>query len=83
MRIEDYAFETVVTADRGKYLKYTNEELDENKVGRPIRIIFSKPCVIPDFTEESIIGSISDFTKNADTDVVKKPTKKKTTKKSK
>ena len=83
MRIDEYAFEVVVTADRGKYLKYVDETLSENKVGKPIRIIFSKPCTIPEFTEESIISSVPDSTKNVDTEVVEKPTKKRTTRKSK
>ena len=51
MTIDTFKNETVVTAERGKYLKFADEEINEEKIGRPERIIFSNTSIIPEFVE--------------------------------
>lgn len=74
MRIDKYTFETVVTADKGKYLKFN--DIGENITGKPTRIIFSTQGIVPEFTEEVISKEIKDI----DAKPIKKKSKKKSSK---
>lgn len=51
MRKDEFNFDVIVTAERGNYLKYKDEDLTVEKVGKPVRIIFSKKGNIPEFEE--------------------------------
>ena len=71
MRIDKYTFETVVTADKGSYLRF--KDISEDVIGKPTRIIFSTQGIVPEFVEEVISKEIKDIDAN--------PTKKKSKKK--
>lgn len=51
MRIDKFDFETIVTAERGMFLKYKDETMTVEKVGKPERIIFSNKGIIPELEE--------------------------------
>lgn len=54
MEISKFKNETVITADKNKYLKLKENEESENIIGRPVRIILSNSKEIPEFEEENI-----------------------------
>ena len=51
MRIDEFDFEKIITAERGMFLKPINEPDNELKFGKPERIIFSKRGPVPEFRE--------------------------------
>lgn len=51
MRIERFSKNIVVTAERGMYLSFVDEDLSADKVGMPERIIFSNLGKVPEFKE--------------------------------
>lgn len=80
MHISEFKEETIVTAERGMYLKYKNEELTVDKVGKPERIIFSKKAIIPEF-EELPLDFEDTIEKVEEEQVVEEDTTEKSTKK--
>lgn len=52
MYIDRYKNETIITAERGKFLKLKENEESVNLIGKPERIIFSNTAEIPEFEEE-------------------------------
>lgn len=55
MEISKFKNQTVITAERGKYLKLKGNEESENIIGKPIRIIFDNSKEIPELEESDII----------------------------
>ena len=80
MTIDKFKYETIVTAERGKYLKLVDEEINEEKIGKPERIIFSNSSVIPEFVEVPLEETKSVEVKDVKETKVKKTTKKKSSK---
>ena len=56
MKISNFKTDTIVTADRGKYLipKNLPEDISLEDMGKPIRIIFDNTGVIPEFEEREV-----------------------------
>jgi len=82
MRVDEFKFEVIVTADRGYYLKYKDADLLPEKVGKPIRMIFSKTGIIPEMEEVALIETpevqeVNDNKKVEDKPVEKKVAEKK------
>ena len=50
-----YNQDTIVTAERGKYLKLKGVENSEELIGKPERIIFANNGIIPEMEEEDLI----------------------------
>lgn len=55
MYIDKYKNETIVTSERGKFLKLKEVENSEELLGKPERIIFSNKGNIPEFEELDLI----------------------------
>lgn len=51
MNIDKFKNNTIVTADKGKYLKIKGSKA---KIGRPVRIIYDNSGEIPEFEEVDI-----------------------------
>ena len=76
MRVDEFNNETIITAERGMFLKLVDEPDEENKFGKPERIIFSKKGNIPEFKEVPLnVETVVEEVKKE-----KKATKKKSTK---
>ena len=54
MHVEKYEDVTIVTAEKGKFLKLKSLENSEEIIGRPLRIIFDNSKEIPKFEEVNI-----------------------------
>ena len=54
MRNETYKTVTLVTADRGKYLRIANLENSEEVFGKPERIVFNNQGIIPELEEADL-----------------------------
>lgn len=56
MKISNFKTDTIVTADRGKYLVPKNlpENITLEDMGKPVRIIFDNTGVIPEFEEREV-----------------------------
>lgn len=56
MQISTLKNNTIITADRGKYLipKNLPEDITLEDMGKPIRIIFDNTGVIPEFEEREV-----------------------------
>lgn len=80
MRKDVFKFETIVTAERGNYLKLNGVENSEELIGRPERIILSNSGKIPEFIEEVIKEDVIEEQKVEEAPK-KKTTRKRTTKK--
>ena len=57
MQISTLKNNTIITADRGKYLipKNLPEDISLEDIGKPVRIIFDNTGVIPEFEEREVI----------------------------
>lgn len=51
MHISKFINDTIVTADKNKYLKLKDVANSEQSFGKPVRIIFSNEGEIPEFEE--------------------------------
>ena len=78
MRRDDFNTEVIVTAERGMYLKLKEEPENENKLGKPERIIFSKRGIIPEFIELPLDMDVPSENSNAELAEEVEPTTKKT-----
>lgn len=56
MKISNFKTDTIVTADRGKYLVPKNlpENITLEDMGKPVRIIFDNTGDIPEFEEREV-----------------------------
>lgn len=54
MMKHEYANVTIVTADRGKYLKLVGVDNSEELIGRPERILLNNTGKVPEFEEISL-----------------------------
>lgn len=56
MQISTLKNNTIITADRGKYLVPKNlpEDISLEDMGKPVRIIFDNTGVIPEFEEREV-----------------------------
>lgn len=56
MQISTLKNNTIITADRGKYLipKNLPEDITLEDMGKPVRIIFDNTGVIPEFEEREV-----------------------------
>ena len=56
MQISTLKNNTIITADRGKYLVPKNlpEDITLEDMGKPVRIIFDNTGVIPEFEEREV-----------------------------
>ena len=45
---------TIITAERGKYLALAGSKSSEETLGMPVRIIFDNKGIIPEFEEKDI-----------------------------
>ena len=71
MTIDKFNKVTVVTAERGKFLKLKEEDRSEELVGRPERIILNNTGKLPEFEE-----ILLDNTSVQEESVEEKPVKK-------
>lgn len=60
MHKEEFKYDTIITADRGKYLRIVNNPEAEEIFGKPERIIFSNQGIIPEFEEVELEGPVHD-----------------------
>lgn len=56
MQISTLKNNTIITADRGKYLVPKNlpEDITLEDMGKPVRIIFDNTGIIPEFEEREV-----------------------------
>ena len=54
MHIDKYKNETIITSERGKFLRLKEVENSEEILGKPERIIFSNKGQIPEFEEADL-----------------------------
>lgn len=56
MQISTLKNNTIITADRGKYLipKNLPEDISLEDMGKPVRIIFDNTGVVPEFEEREV-----------------------------
>ena len=56
MQISEFKNNTIITADRGKYLipKNLPDGISLEDMGKPVRIIFDNTGVIPEFEEREV-----------------------------
>lgn len=56
MQISTLKNNTIITADRGKYLVPKNlpEDITMENMGKPVKIIFDNTGVIPEFEEREV-----------------------------
>lgn len=56
MQISTLKNNTIITADRGKYLipKNLPEDMSLEDMGKPVRIIFDNTGIIPEFEEREV-----------------------------
>ena len=56
MQISTLENNTIITADRGKYLVSKNlpEDITLEDMGKPVRIIFDNTGIIPEFEEREV-----------------------------
>lgn len=50
----EFKNETVITADKGNYLRLKDKKDSEKLIGKPERIIFNNSDIIPEFEEKLI-----------------------------
>jgi len=80
MRKDTFQYETIITAERGKFLKILGLENSEELIGKPERIIFSNKGVIPECEEKDLESAIEPEEQLVEEKQTKKKTTKKTTK---
>lgn len=56
MQISKFKNNTIITADKGKYLipKNLPEDITLEDMGKPVRIIFDNTGIIPEFEEREV-----------------------------